>query len=96
VLGWHNQEGGIFSVEMGGKIGDELTLVKGRDVALRIRGIAKARIGPKNETISQFGVAPLRPRIRRTDPGELPGPIPAPAPPAGLPPQKGGDPPPTS
>src|SRR4029079_13070769 len=30
-------------------------LVKGREVALRIRGIAKARIGPKNESISQFG-----------------------------------------
>jgi hypothetical protein len=70
-------------------------LVKGRDVALRIRGIARARIGPKNESLVQFNVAPLRPRTRRAAPVELPGPIPAPAPAPSVaqPQQKGGDPP---
>jgi len=37
----------------------------GRELAMRVRGIAKARIGPKNEQISQFGVAPLRRRSRQ-------------------------------
>lgn len=63
-------------------------LEKGRDVARRIRGIATARIGPKNEQITQFGVAPLRKRTRRAK-------SPEPVPPPGLPPeaalpQKGG------
>jgi hypothetical protein len=63
-------------------------LDKGRDVAMRIRGIAKARIGPKNEQITQFGVAPLRRRTRRAK-------SPEPVPPPTLPPEaaqpKGGD-----
>jgi hypothetical protein len=76
-------------------------LVKGREVAMRIRGIAKARVGPKNERIVQFGVAPLRKRNRRkktsepvpppTQPPAAPA-VPAlPVPLAVTPPQKGGE-----
>ena len=72
-------------------------LVKGRDVAMRIRGIAKARVGPKNEKIVQFGMAPLRKRNRRkktTGPVTPPTQPPAvPAETAVTPPQKGGEPP---
>jgi len=58
-------------------------LVQGRDFAMRIRGLAKAGLGPKNEGISRFAVAPLR-RRGRVKPAE-------PAPPVVSPPQKGGD-----
>src|SRR5262245_11586079 len=65
-------------------------LDRGRELAMRLRGMAKARIGPKNEQISQFGVAPLRKRSRRAKAVRPPLPIPpvqpspaVPAPPAG-------------
>jgi len=54
---------------------------------MRLRGFAKARIGPKNEQISRFGVAPLRKRPSRAKkegqivapPPETPAPAPTPA-----------------
>src|SRR5262245_11252596 len=57
-------------------------LVAGREVAMRIRGIAKARVGPKNERIVQFGVAPLRKRNRRS---KTAGPVTPPTPPPATP-----------
>jgi hypothetical protein len=50
-------------------------LDEGRELAMRLRGFAKARIGPKSEQISQFGVAPLRKRGRQAaKPQEVPPP----------------------
>jgi len=67
-------------------------LDRGRELAMRLRGMAKARIGPKNEQISQFGVAPLRQRSRRAKAAQPPQPIPpvqlsaaVPAPPSDAP-----------
>jgi hypothetical protein len=61
-------------------------LDRGRELAMRLRGMAKARIGPKNEQISQFGVAPLRKRSRRAKAAQPTGPVQppvaVPAPPA--------------
>ena len=41
-------------------------LVQGREVAMRLRGVVKANLGPKNELLTRFGVAPLRPHGRRS------------------------------
>jgi hypothetical protein len=55
-------------------------LTKGRELAIRLRGAVKANIGPKNERLVQFGVAPLRPRRRPpVEKPELPPPAPVPA-----------------
>jgi hypothetical protein len=67
-------------------------LLQGRDYAMRIRGLAKARLGPKNEGISRFGVAPLR-KHARSKTSEPATPTPPPAPPVAQAPQKGGEPP---
>src|SRR5262245_60716514 len=63
-------------------------LDQGRELAMRLRGMAKARIGPKNEQISQFGVAPLRKRGRRAraaQPSQTPQPIEPVQPPLAVP-----------
>jgi hypothetical protein len=57
-------------------------LVAGRDVARRLRGIATARMGPKNEKIVQFGMAPLRKRSRRAKAPDTAPPTQPPGPPA--------------
>lgn len=54
----------------------EILLDRGREIAMRLRGAAKLKIGPRSELLVQFGVAPLRRRTRR-NPEEIP---PAPPP----------------
>lgn len=49
----------------------EILLDRGREVAMRLRGAAKLKIGPRSELLVQFGVAPLRRRTRR-NPEEIP------------------------
>ncbi len=67
----------------------DLLLVEGRDVAMRLRGLAKSQFGPKNEQLVQFKVAPLRKRPRKTGKPPEVNPPEAPAPAAS---QKPGDP----
>ncbi len=38
---------------------------KGREASLRLRAYAKSQLGPNNEMLVQFGVAPIRPRGRK-------------------------------
>ena len=49
----------------------EMVLDRGREIAMRLRGAAKLKIGPRSELLVQFGVAPLRRRTRR-NPEEIP------------------------
>ena len=37
-------------------------LARGNDVAMRLRFVAKVKLGPRNEQLVQFGAAPLRKR----------------------------------
>lgn len=61
-------------------------LVEGRENAMRLRGIVKGQIGPKNELLVQFGMAPLRKRGPRSakppevKPPETPDPVATPRP----------------
>ena len=56
-------------------------LIEGRDIAMRLRGRVRSDLGPKNELLSRFGVAPLRFRGRRSKvPTEVKPPPAAPAP----------------
>ena len=41
-------------------------LTKGREEAIRLRGILRSEVGPRSERLVHFGVAPLRKRARRT------------------------------
>lgn len=43
---------------------DEL-LPQGRDVAIQLRAAARLKLGPRNQRLVQFNVAPLRRRTRR-------------------------------
>lgn len=57
----------------------------GRELAIRLRGAVRADVGPKSELLVQFGMAPLRPRTRRspaapTTPEPPPDPAGAPKP----------------
>ncbi len=45
---------------------------QGREAARRVRGLVKARLGAKSERLPQFGVAPIRKRIRSAKPIEVP------------------------
>jgi hypothetical protein len=48
-------------------------LTHGKEIAIRIRSLARSRIGPKSEQLVQFRVAPIRPRKnRREQPAETP------------------------
>jgi hypothetical protein len=40
-------------------------LTEGNDLAMRIRAAVKAALGPRNERLTQFGIAPLRKRRGR-------------------------------
>ena len=42
-------------------------LAHGNDVAMRLRLVAKVKLGPRNEQLVQFGAAPLRKRKAATD-----------------------------
>lgn len=46
------------------RLREELGL--GRDVAMRVRAVAKGKLGPKSERLVHFRVAPLRKRSRKT------------------------------
>ena len=41
------------------------TLVQGKDAAIRIRALARSKLGHKNEQLVQFRIAPTRPRRNR-------------------------------
>jgi hypothetical protein len=38
----------------------------GKEAAVKLRGFVKAKLGPRNELLVRFGVAPVRTRVRRT------------------------------
>ncbi len=40
-------------------------LTQGKEVAIRVRSMIRAKIGPKNERLVQFKVAPIRKRPRK-------------------------------
>jgi len=57
-------------------------MAQGRELAIRLRAVVKGEIGPMNERLVQFKVAPLRKRPRKT--AEKPPEVTTPAvPPAG-------------
>lgn len=37
----------------------------GRESARRVRGLVKSRLGTRAEALEEFGIAPIRPRVRR-------------------------------
>lgn len=53
-------------------LGNALEL--GKEAAVKLRGYVKAKLGPRNELLVRFGMAPVRTRYRRT-------PVPPPPPP---------------
>jgi hypothetical protein len=62
------------------ELGDAVAFAK--DQAFRLRGAVKAHLGPRNELLVQFGIAPVRNRTRRaTVPATPPAPQPNPVPP---------------
>jgi hypothetical protein len=55
-------------------------LTKGREAAIRLRAALKAHYGPKSERLIEFGMRPLRKRVRKPDAEVKPKPVePAPA-----------------
>jgi hypothetical protein len=44
------------------------TLTQGKDAAIRIRALARSKLGHKNEQLVQFRIAPTRPRRNRQSP----------------------------
>jgi len=52
-------------------LGDALEL--GKEAAAKLRGYVKAKLGPRNELLVRFGMAPMRARRSRT-PAPLPPP----------------------
>lgn len=55
-------------------------VVAGREMAIRVRAVAKGKVGPKNERLVHFRVPPIRRRPRRAaakpSDGEAPGTVP--------------------
>jgi len=49
-------------------------LDRGREAAVKLRGFIKAKLGPRNELLNRFGIAPVRRRYRT--PAEKPPPLP--------------------
>lgn len=43
-----------------------LLLDLGKEAAVKLRGFVRAKLGPKNELLVRFGIAPVRTRVRRT------------------------------
>ena len=39
---------------------------RGKETTMRLRSVAKGKIGPKSERLVHFGIAPLRKRTRKT------------------------------
>ncbi len=42
----------------------QAAVVKGRELAIRVRGAVRAALGPKSERLVQFGITPIRKRRR--------------------------------
>ena len=40
-------------------------LAAGRDAAIRLRSLAKSAYGPRDKRLARFGVAPVKPRVRK-------------------------------
>jgi hypothetical protein len=55
-------------------LGDALEI--GKEAAVKLRGFVKAKLGPKNELLVRFGMAPVRPRLRRALKPPTPPPFP--------------------
>lgn len=53
-----------------------LLLDLGKEAAVKLRGFVKAKLGPKNELLVRFGIAPVRTRVRRTQKPTPPPPTP--------------------
>lgn len=55
-------------------------VTRGKEVAMRVRSVVRGKLGPRNERLVHFKVAPLRKRPRRTvqkpSDGETPGTVP--------------------
>ena len=41
-------------------------LDRGKEAAVKLRGFIKAKLGPRNELLNRFGIAPMRRRFRPT------------------------------
>lgn len=54
-------------------------VARGKEAAIQLRAVAKAKFGPRNERLVHFKVAPLRRRIRKNGDGEKPPPEEVPA-----------------
>jgi len=44
----------------------EKLVAEGKETSIRLRGVARADLGPRSEQLVHFGVAPLRKRTART------------------------------
>jgi hypothetical protein len=55
------------------------TVVRGKEAAIQLRAVVKAKFGPRNERLVHFKVAPLRRRVRKRVDGEKPPPEEVPA-----------------
>ncbi len=64
-------------------------VTKGRETAIKIRSVLRGKVGPKNERLVHFKIAPLRKRPRKPKQevkkpaGETPGAHPGPSAPSG-------------
>lgn len=54
-------------------------VARGKEAAIQLRAVAKAKFGPRNERLVHFKVAPLRRRVRKRAEGEKPPPEEVPA-----------------
>lgn len=52
--------------------------VEARDLAIRLQAVVKCNLGPKNERLVQFKIAPLRKRTRKSKSDGEPGTTPPP------------------
>jgi len=50
-------------------------LDQGRNAAVKLRGFIKAKLGPRNELLNRFGIAPVRRRFRPAAEKPAPPPI---------------------
>ena len=67
-----------------------LLMLQGKDAAAKLRSAIKAHFGPRSERLVQYGMAPIRKRVRKPDSkNKKPKPAdPAPAPPSETTPQE--------
>ena len=53
-----------------------LSLDWGKEAAVKLRGFIKAKLGPRNELLNRFGIAPVRRRFRTAVEKPPPPPLP--------------------